>query len=140
LMEWVSKYRIANNGGWAVDRSGGSWAQKVGIEASRPNASTTLHFKDIANDVKTVTIFFMKSYGEKWKDSRAKFSVRSSTNETALFAEQELSGENDVPYSLTHSHKFELVATVKKGESLDLTFDLVSGSAFKVLGMMLCVY
>ena len=140
IEEFKDKYEIANNGGWAVERSGDSWAQKVGIEASRPNASMTLRFKNIASDVKTVTIFFMKSYGEKWKDSRAKFSVRSSANETALFAEFELSGENDVPYSLTYSEKFELVTTVNKGESLSLRFDLVKGSAFKVLGMMLCLY
>jgi hypothetical protein len=35
IAEFKQKYEVANNGGWTMERSGdGSWAQKVGIEAS----------------------------------------------------------------------------------------------------------
>lgn len=123
-----------------MERSGdGSWAQKVGIEAPLPNASMTLHFKKVPNDVTTVTVLFMNSYGEKWKDSRTKFSVKSSRNKSSFLAEHEVSGENDVPYSLTYSEKFDLLAAVNRGESLSLSFDLVSGRVFKILGLMLCI-
>eukprot|EP00979_Chaetoceros_neogracilis_P002982 scaffold502_cov327-Chaetoceros_neogracile.AAC.2 len=69
----------------------------------------------------------MKSYGEKWKDSRAKFSIKSSRNRSSFLAEHEVSGENDVLYSLTYSEKFDLLAAVNRGKSISLSFDLVSG-------------
>jgi hypothetical protein len=99
----------------------------------------TLNFKNILNDVTTVTVLFMKSYGEKWKDSRAKFSIKSSRNRSSFVAEHEVSGENDVLYSLTYSEKFDLLAAVNRGKSISLSFDLVSSRVFKILGLMLCI-
>jgi hypothetical protein len=58
---------------------------------------------------------------------------------SSFLAEHEVSGENDVPYSLTYSEKFNLLAAVSRGESISLSFDLVPGRVFKVLGLMLCI-
>ena len=126
----------SSNDGWGVERSNGDgWANKVGYVSSKPNATISLEFKDIATHVKVVTIFFLRSYGEKWKDRKARFSVTSSNNETTPLGQLDIIGVHDMPHSLTLSEKIVLADPVEKGQTLHLKVDLISGSSFKIIRM-----
>eukprot|EP00957_Ditylum_brightwellii_P159967 12177023-Ditylum_brightwellii.AAC.1 len=133
---------------WITENQmGEGWSNKVGFIATKADASFTLRFNDIAKDVRVVTIYFIRSYGEKWKDSRAKFTIsRVQEKEgggTSAFvvSEDVISGIHD---DVTHTHSptldqsMVLSETILKGESIEMKVDLVSGSHFKIMGMMLC--
>jgi hypothetical protein len=130
--------------GWIAEHAGTGWSKKNGLIANKANATFSLRFPEVKNDVKTVTIYFMRSYGEKWEDSNAKFTMsRLLPNETnsTVVSEIEIAGvfaNKNYTYSLTLSETMRLKETVAKGETLDLQVDLVSGSHFKIMGMMLC--
>jgi len=96
--------------------------------------------KDVATNVKVVTIFFLPSYGEKWKDSKARFSVTNSKNETTPLGQGDIDGVHNMTHSLTLSEKFALADPVEKGQTLHLKVDLISGGSFKITGMALCEY
>ena len=138
ILQFMRRHQTYNNGGWKVERNhDDGFAFKVGYTANTPNASFSLEFKDIAKDVKVVTIFFMRSYGEKWKDSKARFSV---TSNNSTLAQHDIDGVHELEHSLTLIERFTLSKSVKKGETLSLKVDLISGSAFKVMGMTICRY
>ena len=57
-----------------------------------------------------------------------------------ILSEEEISGVygDGYTYSLTLSRTMSLSDVVLKGESLNIDVDLISGSHFKIMGMMLC--
>jgi lysophospholipase L1-like esterase len=142
--------------GWATENNiAEGWGNKVGWVATEANATFSLKFDKIAKNVKSVTIYFIRSYGEKWKDSRAKFTISrvkkiaSATDggdingdgEVAIVSEEEISGVHanaNYTYSLTLSQTIVLSEPILKGDTINIKVDLVSGSHFKIMGMMIC--
>ena len=135
--------------GWQAERQNAEgWSNKDGWIANRANATFSLQFV-ATKAVKTVSIYFLRSYGEKWKDSNAKFTISRKllipTNETEttkqVLAEREIAGvhaADDYHYSLTLSETISLSEMVKIGETFDIDVDLLSGSHFKIMGLMIC--
>ena len=104
-------------------------------------------FPNVSKKIRTVSIYFLRSYGEKWKDSKAKFTAyrlpAEDKNLTGAKMVSEMSivgvhASEDYKYSLTRFESMRLNETITKGETLDLQIDLESGTTFKVMGMMLC--
>ena len=161
INQFMNKHKTAiPTDGWEAERQNGEgWSNKDGWIATKANASFTMEFKNIEKNVKTVTFYFLRSYGDKWKDSRAKFTI-SRPNEntddsgknattaddskeevTTILSEEEIAGVHaaeDYKYSLTLSQTMRLSDVVLKGETLNIKIDLISGSHFKIMGMMLC--
>ena len=148
---FMRKYSTVNNG-WKTEESlAEGWGNKVGLIAAEANATFTLTFDKVEKDVKTVTLFFLRSYGEKWENSRAKFTIsRGKENKdgdggesngdggVVIVSEEEISGVHNSSYSLTLPQTFDLSETVFKGETINIKVDLISGSTFKIMGMMIC--
>ena len=142
------------NAGWDTERTNDEgWSNKDGWIATKPNAKFTMKFDNLEKDVKTVTFYFIRSYGDKWKDSNAKFiisrlnektgSIVNATNadELSTLSEQDIAGVHaqlGYNYSLTLAETMSLSDVVKKGETLNIEVDLTSGQHFKIMGMMLC--
>lgn len=131
--------------GWEAERkSEEGWSNKDGWIATQANATMGLRFPSVEKDIKTVSIYFLRSYGEKWRDSKARFTIsRVPIDEEKgnVLSEFDISGfhaDEDYHYSLTQSETIRLSETVAKGETLDIEVDLVGGSHFKIMGMMLC--
>jgi len=135
--------------GWQAERmKAEGWSNKDGWIANKANATFGLRFPNVEKDVKTVSIYFLRSYGEKWAGSNARFTISrllsndddANANATVV-VEHEIAGvhaSEDYKYSLTLSETMSLSETVAKGETLDIQVDLVAGSHFKIMGMMLC--
>ena len=149
--KWISGFMKQYNtkiDGWQSERSNSEgWSNKDGWIASKANATFSLRFPEVEKDVKTVSIYFMRSYGEKWKDSNARFTMsrllpnQNQINNSTMVSQVEIAGvhaDDNFTYSLSLSETIHLSETVAKGETLDLQVDLLSGSHFKVMGMMLC--
>lgn len=122
--------------GWEVEKDNqDGWSQKVGLVAKQKNASFTITFEDTDKPVKVITIFYLKSYGSKWKDSQAHITV---SNSSSSLLHSDLSGEHDLKFSLTYSERLELQDVVPVGNTVKLKVQLKNGSTFKIMGLMLC--
>ncbi len=161
MVNGFMKRHMSHNDKWQIENNmkNGGWSNKVGWVATGPNATftLTLNENEINKDVNAVTIFFMRSYGEKWADSRARFTftvedTTQSLNATSVennnsdsealdvppLFEADIWGVHNISYSLSLSEKFMLPQTVLKGQRMNMKVDLVSGSTFKIMGMMFC--
>mmetsp|Transcript_1452 Transcript_1452/g.2609 ORF Transcript_1452/g.2609 Transcript_1452/m.2609 type:complete len:619 (+) Transcript_1452:204-2060(+) len=139
---FMRKYSIVNDGWQVEDNMGDGWSMKVGWIATGPTSSFTLRFDNVAKDIQAVTIFYIKSYGEKWEGSRAKFTVSSGKEEDSktILSEMELQGIHNTTHSLTGSDQLILSDTIPKGGTMTLQVEMISGTTFKILGMMICKY
>mmetsp|Transcript_6328 Transcript_6328/g.13084 ORF Transcript_6328/g.13084 Transcript_6328/m.13084 type:complete len:585 (-) Transcript_6328:223-1977(-) len=120
-------------------------SNKIGWVAKKEKASFSIQFPKVTKKLKTVSIFFMRSWGEKWAGSKAKFTI-SKPNATgqdtsSVLAVQQIAGvwdDEEYHVSLTLSETITLSEAVDVGETLDMKVDLVSGTTFKIMGMMIC--
>jgi len=139
--KFMKQYQTQNDG-WQVERANAEgWSNKDGWIATKANSTFSLEF--VADKkVKTASIYFLRSYGEKWKDSKAKFALsRVLPDNAKVVAEHEIDGvwaDENYHYSLILSETIRLDEEVEIGEKITLQGDLVSGSHFKVMGMTLC--
>jgi len=146
INRFMNKYKTGADG-WQPERQNGEgWSNKDGWVATKPNATFGMRFSEVQKDIRTVGIVYLRSYGEKWKDSNARFTVsrllpnQNQTTDTVV-SEQEVAGvfaNDDYKYSITQMETMRLSKTVAKGETLDIQVDLISGSHFKIMGMFLC--
>jgi len=60
LRVFLRKHQFSNDG-WGVEKTDkDGWDNKIRYVASNPNASITFEFKEVATNVKVVTIFFLR--------------------------------------------------------------------------------
>jgi len=148
INRFMTKYQTVNDGWQSERQNGEGWSNKDGWIATKTGATFTLAFENVEKKIRTVSFYFLRSYGDKWKDSRAKFTVErvqknpdGSTKTTTVVSEEEIAGvhaNEDYKYSLTLSETLKLSETVLEGETLAIGVTVVSGSHFKIMGMMLC--
>lgn len=144
IKKFMNKYQIQNDGWGTEHQMSEGWSVKDGWIASKAGATFTLQFA-ATKKLNTVSIYFLRSWGEKWKDSKAKFTVSrvlpNDESDGKVIAELEIDGvhaDEDYHYSLTQSERIQLGETVEIGEKINLRVDLLSGSHFKIMGLMLC--
>lgn len=116
------------------------WGNKIGLATSVANSTLTLRFQKITNSVKTFTLYFMRSYGEKWKDSLVKITVsRIKENDNAeVILENTISGvfeDVNTTVSLTLAETMVFEKSIMKGETFTVKVDLISGNHFKIMGI-----
>eukprot|EP00536_Pseudo-nitzschia_multiseries_P000701 jgi/Psemu1/233929/estExt_Genewise1.C_90007 len=140
----------SSNDGWQSERQNKEgWSNKDGWIATKPGASFALRFESLEKKLKTFTLYFLRSHGDKWKDSLARFTISritknpddGSDNAPVVVSEHEISGvwdSSDYKYSITLFETFEFPEYVPEGETLAIEVKLVAGSTFKIMGMMLC--
>jgi len=77
LHAFLQPYLIENTG-WetAMDYGAGGAIKKPGLVATEAHASMTLHLTHIDKEVRMINVQRIKSYGDKWVDSNARFTVR----------------------------------------------------------------
>jgi len=104
----------------------------------------SLEFPNVEKTVRVVTIYFLRSYGEKWLGSQAKFTIGQKKDDDGTkenLVEKDISGIHPIEnytYSLTTSETIILPRPILKGDAITIDAKLVSGSHFKLMGMMIC--
>ena len=63
--------------GWdpVEDYAAGGYAKKLGFVATLPNATFTMRLLRVTKEVRVINLYILKSYGEKWANSTARFSI-----------------------------------------------------------------
>ena len=105
-------------------------------------ASIDFVLDDIKSDIKSININSLKSYGEKWEDSRANITVYVKEQNSQEFEEVkqfDIEGFHDSNTSVSYSFTEYLGEKFAKiGSTLKVNMSLVGGATFKVTGMMFC--
>mmetsp|Transcript_6907 Transcript_6907/g.15171 ORF Transcript_6907/g.15171 Transcript_6907/m.15171 type:complete len:441 (-) Transcript_6907:184-1506(-) len=127
--------------GWKTENQlAEGWGNKIGWVATQSDATFTLQFDRIEKDVNSVTVFYLRSYGEKWDESNARFTVSTidGNNHDKVMSTYDIAGFSEDRHSLTLSQELKLSGTIGKGKSLRIKVDLIGGSTFKIMGLMIC--
>ena len=95
---------LQSSQGWNAvdDYSAGGYARKLGYVASEANATFTLRMTNLAKEVRLLSLQTLKSYGDKWANSTALFSLTVSNpagqeTQAATTHSFEIQGFHDSP-------------------------------------------
>ena len=145
IQNFMTKYG-GIGGQWKVMQDGG----KIGWSTSTPKSSFTLSFDAFEQDVNTVTILYIQSYGPKWANSKAKFTLSADIemSEGNAYKKDEfglrilwqgsLFGDHVETFTVIKSFEVHLTTPIPKGTKAKLNVNLVSGSSFKITGLIFC--
>lgn len=136
--------QLTVNEGWsAVDDN-----NKLGWVPEKLHSKFTMEWKAVTQPVRALTLMTMRSYGEKWADSKLRVEIWSGEK---LMASDEMVGFHDKNTSETYNVKIKIGSHVSGedasssadeevpiGSELKINFELVGGTTFKISGMAVC--
>jgi hypothetical protein len=147
---WIQEY-FRNHAtvwdGWNLGNDGG----KLGFTPTAGAGNSTdmvLEFT-FPQTIRSVTLFFMKSYGEKWKGSRLQFrawKVLPSASDSPsqqqannmLLQEMFIAGAHDKETSEMYTEVMDFPEAIPIGTKLRVGASLVGGTMFKIMGLAIC--
>lgn len=145
LNNYLKPFIVQNSGGWSGEndmRNG--WQNKLGLVTHRPGAVLHLRLPNVANRVRIITLHYLRSYGETWANSTARFDViiRNSTAADALVKHQHsfhAQGFHDMAFSIAYPMTVDLKENAAQiGDTVDLKITLTGGSEFKIISLLMC--
>lgn len=147
---------IVENTGWRseTDMTTG-WSRKAGLVAVERNAKLVLALPNLPIAIRMINIMSVKSYSSKFLNSVARFQV--SVLSKGLSDAKSTAHNDEEPYFVKWSTSFDMEGThssmthitfpfaldmkenaAQIGDQLQVEVTLVSGTTFKILGMMFC--
>ena len=153
IAEWMFVRDAYKNTGWGVDQNGkkmGISPKDDGTDAANKAEPKILQLlvPQLQHDVTALTLFYMKSYGEKWDGSRIRFSVEARPGNTndeskdgsgfvSVRDPDELVGYHGKNTSETYTHRIKLDG-IGAGKDVLIGLELIGGTTFKMMGIALC--
>ena len=153
LNDRMKPFIITNDGWTATDDS-----NKLGYSPTKENAmfemeltKESLKASSSLFLIKTLNFLVMKSYGEKWSNSKIKvdayFTIKGNTEEQ--IKSMDITGFHDKNTSETYTAQLDLVSNNSNNdivngvqalevERLKLRITLIGGMTFKIMGMAFC--
>lgn len=133
-VEALFQSHLVNDGQWALSDDG----DKLGWVPTKIGAYATLEFLNVKQPINTVTFFTLKSYGDKWENSRLKVQVESKTRSSPWRDEttHEFVGFHSKTTSEVYVEKIPV--KVEIGGSLRFGYSLSEGMTFKIMGLAVC--
>lgn len=137
---------LTTNIGWEVlsDMSTG-WSRKTGLVAMQEGAQMVLEIKNITKEVRYFHLMTLKSNVDPWKTGKAEFRIALQSGSDGKFIQTSftISGYHETTDDKTKhvTHHFNLELQEQKalvGSDIKVFVDLVEGTNFKILGLMLC--
>ena len=120
-----------------VDYKKWGWIPKI------IGSKMVMEFPNVTQPIQSISILYMKSYGERWKDSTLRVSTLvQTTNSTKLWrdiAPRRIEGKPFQEYaSESYSLEKKLDANIHIGDNLRIELELVNGTTFKIMGLTIC--
>jgi hypothetical protein len=135
------KYFVTGEVGWKIDSQvKDGWQNKLGYVAVAKNATTTFYKAKTTNKVRAIKVYYLKSYGEKWEGSRARFTLRGLKNQKKILEKTfTLEAWHNSNTSIAYQHELDLgMETLSPDVRVELTAQLISGASFKIIGLVMC--
>ena len=131
-----------NSSGWiAEDSNKTGWKNKIGYVANMRHATTTFYRASTPSIVRTLKLYYLKSYGPKWQDSRAKVTFHGMDgNSTLLEKSFTLEAFHDSETSVSYEYQLNLSPkqALPANTRVEVTIQLINGTSFKLLGLVIC--
>jgi hypothetical protein len=128
---------VIETGGWEIAVERGN--NKLGWSSATVGSTfiTEFNSSDARGPLHTVTIFYMKSYGEKWANSTATTNLTATTDDIDWHpvGSVVLYGYHEKMTSEVYQEVIELDPAVHR---LRIEFTLIEGHTFKVMGLVVC--
>jgi hypothetical protein len=150
---WISEYFKDQSSvwhGWQLSDDG----DKIGFVPSDITASShhdvrmVLDFRFPHQAIRSVTIFFMKSYGDKWRNSElsarvllnpaADINQDSASSHLVVLQERTILGTHAKNTSEMYTEEVILEDPIEPGNLLQFEARLVGGEMFKIMGLAVC--
>lgn len=145
LNNYLKPFIVQNSGGWSGENNmRNGWQNKLGLVTHRPGAVLHLRLPNVANRVRIITLHYLRSYGETWANSTARFDVtiRNSTAANALVKHEhsfQAQGFHDMTFSIAYPMTVDLKENAAQiGDTVDLKITLIGGSEFKIISLLMC--
>jgi lysophospholipase L1-like esterase len=130
---------VEENTGWDINTQG----KKLGISPIAGAERPSLRLGFNGYPLSTITLFYMRSYGEKWENSTMSISL---TIDDIYWKTEEIVGIHEKQTSETYTHRISLpVQQATKAEifthplsKVQLTLQLTGGQTFKIMGLAIC--
>ena len=144
-LSWIndlfSVHTMPSSQKWKLVDEGG----KVGFLASPSHADWVLEFR-LQQPISTVTVFYLKSYGEKWMKSRAQVSICFAAAQSwagadgwTPVASMELLGSHAKNTSEMYTQELSFrEQTAAANQTIRVAFKLIGGITFKTMGLAIC--
>ena len=135
-IEEAFKPYAKESNGWKVVNEGG----KFGYMPSRVGDKMVLEFPNLSQPFRSVTFFFLKSYGEKWEGSKLSASVAEKGQGTdwKVLKALEMTGIHAKNTSETYPETMTLPHSIPAGSSAQVSYRLAGGTTFKIQGLAVC--
>jgi len=140
--------------GWEDNMKTYGWTNKLGWVAKKAGAKVVLALDELHQPLRRISLISMKSYGEKWEGSEAKFTAtvslkqQNTTHHSAPVGSDPTTtttmhvlGSHNSTTSVSYTDVMELSGHgAGVGDGLTLEIELVGGTTFKIQGLMICSY
>lgn len=141
LAEFLKPFTIEQDG-WMVqnDFRQGGFQNKLGLVATRPGATMTLRINPPSSTmIRYVTIHYLKSYGDAWRDSRVEFRTQIILDDNVIHQDiWTLEGFHEQSVSISYVSRSQLTQSIPRNASFHLQMRLVTGQTFKINALMFC--
>ncbi len=140
-VKWVREYFEKQSStweGWELSND-----EKIGFVPSTKNADDNkarmvLDFA-FSQKIQSITIFFMKSYGEQWENSELSIKILlDGQQDQSPLEERNILGTHSKKTSEMYTEEIILTEPVDAGEKFQLEATLVGGKTFKMMGLAVC--
>lgn len=130
---------LKRQGKWSIGKV--SNRHKFGWVPAEQGSELLLEFRNLTQPVGKVTLFPMKSYGEKWSNSNAKIRFLSKADGATTWSELtsvDVSGVHKRSTSETYVVGVEMPSRVPAHSTFRMSMKLTSGGTFKLMGLTVC--
>ena len=122
------------------------WSRKTGLVAVSAGANMVLQIKNVNKEVRYLHLMTLKSNVDPWKSGRIRIRVAilsPGKEDKPLETSVEIDGNHQSsrgdPEHITHHFNLDFGGNKAPiGSDIMMSLELVEGSNFKILGIMLC--
>ena len=144
--KYLAQYTVSSSGWEVLSDMTTGWSRKTGLVAIGAGANMVLQVKNVNKAVRYLHLMTRKSNVEPWKSGRMRFRVAilsPGKMDQPLETSLEIDGYHQTSGADSEhiTHHFNLDFGDNKapiGSDIMMSLELVEGSSFKILGIMLC--
>jgi hypothetical protein len=130
---------VVEQGKWRVIDDTGR--RKFGWVPAEKGSKLLFEFQNLTQPVRTVTLFPMKSYGEKWRNSNARFRFLSKSSKSIEWLELtslDISGLHSTTTSEIYTIPVHMPSEISANSNLRISMTLTNGTTYKLMGLAIC--
>ena len=133
---WINEYflnRASTWQNWELSSDGG----KIGFIPTATDPREIVLDFSFPQAIKSITMFYMKSYGPKWRSSEIHLSIFQEDKDVVL-ANRSLFGFHGKNTSEMYTEELNLLDPLPSHEKFHVRAHLTGGTTFKIMGLAVC--